>query len=215
MPRFLLASLVVAALAALAAVLAGCGSVPAPPPVTAPVAPPVVTGQITHTVHVTASALNVRREPSSEAEAIAQVRRGAELGVLSGGASGEDESWVRVRLGDGTEGWVAARFVAEGEFAVANARQREKKSGCPADSDYAFLNAPTPSFSDRGAHGLVVVEANVNAKGRVTSTRLISNATSDEALAFLAEKEVKEATFSPPIRDCQSRAFIFTYRRTF
>lgn len=71
------------------------------------------------------------------------------------------------------------------------------------------------SFSDSGAHGAVVVEATVNAKGVVTSTRVISNATGDESLAFLAQKEIRAAKFSPPIRGCVPRAFIFTYRRTF
>jgi uncharacterized protein YgiM (DUF1202 family) len=198
----------------LALIFTGCSTAPAP--VTAPQAPlPAVLEPISHTVQVTASVLNVRREPSSEAEAIAQVRRGVELGVLSGSATSEDDSWVRVRLVDGTEGWVAARFVArEGELAVAAAR-REKKGGCPADSDYAFLTAPTPAFSEGGQHGVVVVEANVNAKGTVTATRLISNVTGVAEFAALAEREVKEATFSPPIRDCEARAFIFTYRRTF
>ncbi|HKR63872.1 MAG TPA: TonB family protein, partial [Thermoanaerobaculia bacterium] len=64
-------------------------------------------------------------------------------------------------------------------------------------------------------HGIVVVEASVNAKGVVTGTRVVSNSTGDDALGFLAEREIKSARFSPPLRDCVARAFIFTYRRTF
>jgi uncharacterized protein YgiM (DUF1202 family) len=154
-------------------------------------------------VRVTASALNVRREASGDAEVLTQVRRGTVLRVLR-----RDDSWVKVRLADEREGWVAARFVS-GDTSVV------RKGGCPPDSDYAFLEMPTPSFAELGAHGLVVVEANVNTKGIVTSTKLISNGTGDEALAFLAEREIKSAKFSPPIRNCQPRAFIFTYRRTF
>ena len=60
-----------------------------------------------------------------------------------------------------------------------------------------------------------MVEATVSAKGTVTDTRLVSNDTGDEALAFLAEREIKGAKFSPPIRNCVPRSFIFTYRRTF
>ena len=71
------------------------------------------------------------------------------------------------------------------------------------------------AFSESGAHGMVVVEATVSAKGAVTATKLLSNATGDESLAFLAEREIKGATFSPPIRNCVPRSFIFTYRRTF
>ena len=158
-------------------------------------------------MRVTASALNVRREPSGDAEVLTQVRKGTVLSVLR-----RDDSWVKVRLADEREGWVAARFVSTD---AQTRRAETRKGGCPSDSDYAFLEMPTPSFSEGGAHGLVVVEANVNAKGIVTSTKLISNGTGDEALAFLTEREIKSAKFSPPIRNCQPRAFIFTYRRTF
>ena len=55
----------------------------------------------------------------------------------------------------------------------------------------------------------------VDKNGNVQSTRLISNGTGDEALAFLAQKELKEAKFEAPVRGCVARAFIFTYTRTF
>jgi uncharacterized protein YgiM (DUF1202 family) len=158
---------------------------------------------------VTATALNVRREASAEAEVVAQVRKGTELGVIR-----REESWVKVRLADGQTGWVAARFLTS-EQGGPRRPTVNKKSGCPADSDFAFLETPTLAFSDSGAHGLVVVEANVNTKGVVTGTKVMSNGTGDEALAFLAEKEIRSAKFSPPIRNCVARSFIFTYRRTF
>ena len=106
-------------------------------------------------------------------------------------------------------------MAADGASRPSTRRTQTRRSGCPPDSDYAFLEAPTPSFAEGGPHGLVVVEANVNAKGIVTSTKLISNGTGDEAMAFLAEREIKAAKFSAPIRNCQPRAFIFTYRRSF
>ena len=190
---------------------AACATPPPPAPVAAPTNPPPppptpVAERVLRTVRVTASALNVRKEPSGDAEVIAQVKKGTELGVLQ-----DEDGWVKVRVGDGGIGWVAARFVSGGER--VGAAGKTKKGGC--ESDYAFEKAPTPSFSEDGAHGLVVVEANVNTKGVVTSTKVISNGTGDEALAFLAEREIKSAKFSPPIRNCVPRAFIFTYRRTF
>ncbi len=199
----------IALLAASAALLAACAAPPAPPPAAAPSTPPPpppsspLADHVSGTVRVTASALNVRREPSGDAEVLTQVRKGTVLSVLR-----RDQSWVKVRLADAREGWVAARFVS-GDMSAA------RKGGCPPDSDYAFLQMPTPSFAELGAHGLVVVEANVNVQGIVTSTKLVSNGTGDEALAFLAEREIKAARFSPPIRNCAPRAFIFTYRRTF
>lgn len=191
-------------------VVSRCAAPPAPvaEPSLPPPPPPPVTAEekVIGTVKVTASALNVRKEASTEAEVVTQVKKGTALSVLS-----SDESWVKVRLADGATGYVSARFVArEGE----KARPKSRK-GCPADSDFAFTETPTLAFSDSGAHGLVVVEATVNTKGSVTSTKVISNSTGDEALAFLAEREIKSAKFSPPIRNCVPRSFIFTYRRTF
>lgn len=186
---------------------------PPPPPVVAPDPEPVVETKpveqpVLGSVTVTASALNVRREPSTDADVIVQAKKGEKLAVLA-----RDESWVKVRLDGGESGWVAARFVSDGS--AAKQASKSKKKGCPSDSDFAFTKTPTLAFSDRPAKGLVVVEATVNTKGDVTATKLISNTTGDESLAFLAQREIKEAKFSPPIRNCVPKNFIFTYRRTF
>jgi outer membrane biosynthesis protein TonB len=184
---------------------------PTPPPAPAPEPPPqaaVVTEEekVIGTAKVTASALNVRAEASTDAEVLTQVKKGVALSVLR-----EDESWMKVRLADGTVGWVAARFVSRAGAKKAAA----KKGACPPDSDYAFAETPMLAFSVSDAHGIVVVEATVNTKGAVTGTKVVSNSTGDEALAFLTEREIQTAKFSPPIRNCVPRAFIFTYRRTF
>ena len=207
--RFILVSLLLAACSAPSAAPVAAPETPAPPRPSAPAEEKVV-----GTVHVTASALNVRREPSADGEVLAQVKKGTSLDVLQ-----SDESWVKVRLTDGSSGWVAARFVSDkGETRSGTPRtatRRKSTSGCPADSDYAFVETPRLTFSDSSAHGLVVVEATVNASGVVTGTKVMSNTTHDDALAFGAEREIKSAKFSPPIRNCVARSFIFTYRRTF
>jgi TonB family protein len=179
---------------------------PKPEPVAAP--PAVVAApaeeKVIGNVRVTASALNIRAEASVDANVVGQVKKGETLDVLA-----RDEAWVKVRLASGEAGWVAARFVSSGK------ERAKKKSACPTDSDFALLETPTLAFSDSGAHGLVVVDATVSTRGSVTATRVVSNSTGDEALAFLAEREIKAAKFSPPIRNCAPREFIFTYRRTF
>jgi TonB family protein len=190
--------------------LCGCAA-PPPTPVAAPSTPPppppvaAVAETVNGSVTVLASALNVRQEASTDTEVVRQLKKGAVLGVVR-----TADGWVRVRLDDGTFGWVAERFV--GRPGV-----KAKKSGgkCPGDSDFAFEETPTLAFSDSGAHGMVVVEANVSANGAVTGTKVVSNSTGDEALAVLAQREIRSARFSPPIRSCVPRAFIFTYRRTF
>jgi hypothetical protein len=193
-------------------VVCRCAAPPPPESVPEPVAPPAAVVEegekVIGTVRVTATALNVRAEASTEASVVTQVKKGQALDVLR-----EDDAWVKVRLASGETGWVASRFVSSGSAPAGTAKA--KRSGCPADSDYAFTETPTLAFSDSGAHGMVVVEAAVNAKGIVTATKVLSNGTGDDALAFLAEREIKGAKFSPPIRNCVPRSFIFTYRRTF
>lgn len=192
-----------------------CASPAPPPPVAAPATPPPpppaapAQERVLGTVRVTASALNVRADATAEGEVITQVKKGTSLDVLA-----EGDSWTKVRLASGEVGWVASRFVSAGSAQPARKAQAARK-GCPADSDFAFVETPTLAFSDRGAHGIVVVEASVSAKGNVTGTKVVSNTTGDESLAFLAEREIKGAKFSPPIRNCVARSFIFTYRRTF
>ncbi|HUP59495.1 MAG TPA: SH3 domain-containing protein [Thermoanaerobaculia bacterium] len=188
---------------------------PAPEPVPAPPPPLVVAAapveeKVIGIVRVTASALNVRKEASTEADVVMQVKKGQALSLLA-----EGDSWMKVKLASGETGWVAARFVARDGAKVATKKKSKGKTSCPADSDFAFVDTPTLAFSDSGAHGIVIVEANVTTRGNVTSTKVVSNSTGDEALAFLAQREIRSATFAPPIRNCVPRAFIFTYRRTF
>jgi hypothetical protein len=117
-----------------------------------------------------------------------------------------------VKLATGETGWVSAQHVrTEG----AKKQIRRRRPNCPPDSDFAFVKTPTPSFSDKPRPGIVVVEATVNANGEVVSTRVVSNTTGEEALAFLTEREIRAAKFTAPIRDCAPRTFIYTYRRTF
>ncbi|HEY3055839.1 MAG TPA: TonB family protein [Thermoanaerobaculia bacterium] len=154
------------------------------------------------TVRVTATSLNVRQEASSTAAVVTQVKRGDLLTLLR-----EENGWSKVKLATGEVGWVSSQH-------VSNPRQRTRK-GCPPDSEYSFVKAPLASFSERGPHGLVVVDAMVNTKGDVTSTKVISNSTGDESLAAMAQREIRSAKFTPPYRDCVPRTFIFTYKRSF
>jgi TonB family protein len=160
-------------------------------------------------VRVTATTLNVRRQPSTTGDVLAQVRKGARLTLVTVG-----NDWMQVLLASGEKGWVSAQYVERAEAHSTSARKGGRK-GCAPDSDYGFVKTPTPAFSDSGAHGLVVVEAGVDKEGNVQSTRVISNSTGDEALGILTEREIKQARFSAPVRNCQARAFIFTYTRTF
>lgn len=156
------------------------------------------------TVRVTASQLNVRKDASTSADVVTQVRRGTKLTLLA-----DDRGWLKVRLASGEVGWVSAQHVArDGENAP-------RRKGCPPDSDFTFVKSPLPDLREQKAHGLVVVDAYVDVKGNVTSTKVISNSTGDLALGSLTEREIRTAKFAPPVRNCVPRAFIFTYKRSF
>jgi uncharacterized protein YgiM (DUF1202 family) len=187
--------------------LASCSAPPAPVGTPVAPAPPLPSApaaqEPARTVYVTASALNVREEPSTQAEIVSTAKRGTALSVLQGG-----DEWLKVRLANGREGWVAERFVGtEAET------KKSVKRDC--ESDYSFIQTPSLSFTEEDAHGLVIVEATVNTKGVVTATKVISNTTGDKDAGAVAEREIRSARFSPPMRNCQPRSFIFTYRRTF
>ncbi len=200
------------AIAAILLLLAGCGGntpAPAPAPLPQPVAPtPSSAAAEDHaigTVRVNVSTLNVRADASTSSEIINHVRRGERLTLIT-----DAGDWLRVKLNDGTTGWVSSELVVR-EGAAA----RPRRAGCPPDSDYSFVTAPKPSFSELGPHGMVIIEANVDARGIVTATRVVSNDTHDDALSSLAEREIRNARFAPPMRNCMAKAFVFTYKRAF
>jgi hypothetical protein len=187
------------------------GNAPAPAPSPSPraaspaPAPSTAEEHAAGTVRVNVGTLNVRSEASLSAEVIGHVRRGERLTVIADGGD-----WLHVKLNDGTSGWVSSQLVVR-----EGAASRPRRGGCPPDSDYSFVNAPKPAFSDVGPHGIVVIEANVDARGIVTSTRVLSNDTHEEALASMAEREIRNARFAPPVHNCVTRAFVFTYKRAF
>jgi uncharacterized protein YgiM (DUF1202 family) len=182
---------------------------PSPEPLPVPNAevplPAPTTDAAIGTLRVIASALNVRQEPNTTATVVAQLRRGNRISLIR-----DDGEWLRVRLFTGELGWVAAQHVTR-EGATAS---RGRKN-CPPDTEFSFATPPAPSFSDSQKHGLVVIEVTVETTGAVASTRIVSNDTGDEALAVLAEREIRAAKFVAPIRNCAPRTFIYTYKRSF
>src|SRR4051794_13363950 len=94
--------------AALLLLLAGCGgNAPAPEPVPVPQpaapasAPAAAEERATGTVRVNVSTLNIRGDASTSSEIIGHARRGERLTVV-----GDSSDWLRVKLSDGTTGWV-------------------------------------------------------------------------------------------------------------
>ena len=195
---------------ALAVVVLAAACASPPPPAPAPTLPPATAApaageeRVIGTVRANASTLNVRASASTSSDVVSHVRRGEGLALLED--AGE---WLRVRLADGTVGWVSSQHVVREGVAA------RPRGNCPPDSDYSFVKAPKPAFSDISAHGIVVVEAGVDAQGNVLSTRVVSNSTGDDALAALTQQELREAKFASPVRNCAAKAFVYTYKRAF
>ncbi len=184
--------------------LAGaCRTATPPPPPPPAVAPPAAAAGVEPAppqtfVRVTGSRLNVRQAPATSAPAVARVKRGERLAVL-----GRDGEWLRVALAGGVDGWVSARYV-------------RADTPCPADKPGAeLLSDPPLSFSDGASAGKVVIEATVGASGKVAATKVVADSTGTPALVKRAEDEVRAFRFSPPVRDCRARPFVYTYTRNF
>lgn len=190
--------------------IAGCKSSqppPGPPPASPVHTRPATSETPGETLTVLSTTLNVRVEPSTSGAIVAKVSRGDRLTVLK-----REGAWSRIQTSSGDIGWVSSALIGKAGRQAGKTRSR---SGCPADREFSFDRAPTPSFSQQGAHGLVVVEAGVDTEGSVRSTRVVSNSTGDPAMAARAESELKTARFIVPIRSCVPRAFIYTYKRSF
>jgi TonB family protein len=184
------------------ALIVGCKTAAPPPPAQPPaeVSPPAEPSPAppAETVRVTGSRLNVRSQPSTTAATVGRVKKGEKLAVL-----GRDGGWVQVKLGDGTSGWVSARYVV-------------KEQPVCTDKPNADLISDVPlSFHEGAAIGRVVIEAAVDASGKVTGTKVVTDTTGIPELQARALTEVKALKFSPPVRDCKPQPFVYTYTREF
>ncbi len=188
---------------ALLALAGGCRTA-APPPSPAPVPAEVTPAAESkpappeETVRVTVGKLNVRSKPTTAAATLARVKKGERLLVI-----GRDGDWLRVKLADGTSGWVSGAYVGRDE-------------PCPGDKASAEVLSEAPlSFSEGAAIGRVVIEAAVSSSGSVASTRVVQDTTGTPELLERALTEVRSFKFAPPVRDCKPEPFIYTYTRNF
>jgi uncharacterized protein YgiM (DUF1202 family) len=173
-----------------------------PPPKPAPEVPAPVEENVVGTMRVNASSLNVRKEPASNAAVVGKLKRGTNVEVVA-----NDGGWSKVRLASGETGWVFSQYLSSGK--------PKGRKGCPPDSDFRFVKTPLAAFSEGGPHGLIIIDATVNTSGDVLTTKVISNTTGEDALAKMAEREIRAAKFVAPVRDCVPKTFIFTYKRAF
>ena len=81
-----------------------------PPPSPSPSKPTEVSQPTAQrTTEIVLPFVNLRQGPSMDSKIISVLKKGTKLTVLE-----EKAGWLRVRLGDGTEGWVAKAMTTEG-----------------------------------------------------------------------------------------------------
>ena len=159
-----------------------------PPP--APQAAPVV-------LRVIPSSLNMRADATTRAKVVKRLRRGDRVTLVE-----ERGDWLAARAADGTQGWVASRFLS-------------RETPCEPDREAEVLDQPPLSFSQEGPHGLVVIEATVRPDGTIAGTRVIQNTSGSPELEQRAETELEAMRFQVPIRHCKPVGFTYELRRNY
>ena len=144
--------------------------------------------------YVQAEKLPVHTTTSDSSPVIATYASGETVSVLS-----RKETWVEVRTTDGS-GWAHASDLAE------NAKQVEADNLSPR-----FRRAPMP-VSQPGAHGDIILEADVNSDGDVTAVRILSNSTGSQSLADNNVEALRQAHFLPIVQKGRRRNFIYEHR---
>lgn len=110
--------------------LVGCTSTPTPvtPDVPTPAAEPVaVEPTASNEVYVQASTLNLREEPTATGRKLGSLTVNSPLEVLE-----RRDGWLRVRVGNGREGWVADAFTGPEPLTAATA-VANAGTGTPAE----------------------------------------------------------------------------------
>jgi outer membrane biosynthesis protein TonB len=79
---------------------------PAPMPAPAPQEPPKAAAESPQTLVVSVGRANLRENPDTKSKILSVVTKGTKVTVVSKG-----DQWYRVKLGNGTEGWLAESVV--------------------------------------------------------------------------------------------------------
>jgi len=147
--------------------------------------------------YVGADRLPVHARADDASPLISTYGKGESVSVLAGGSNG----WVEVRTANGS-GWAhAADLRTAGE-----AQTHEADNLTPR-----FRKRPSP-VTQTTAHGEIVLEANVNTDGLVTSVKTLSNTTGSAGLEARNHVELEGASFEPIVRKGKRIPFVYEYR---
>jgi outer membrane biosynthesis protein TonB len=143
----------------------------------------------------------VHQQPAEASPVMTTYQFGEALSVLS-----KQGEWLEVRVADGS-GWVRASDTQSSK----EARDAEQAAGADTPLTPRFRKAPA-SVTDLGAHGEIVLEANVSPQGEVLNVRVLSNTTGSIGLEARNVAALQAAKFYPIVQAGERRAFIYEHR---
>jgi Bacterial SH3 domain. len=146
--------------------------------------------------YVRGATLKIHAKPSDAAPVVTTYQKGESVSVLA--RRGE---WAEVRTATGS-GWAHAAEMAD----AAEAQKAEEDNLKPH-----FTRTPEP-VTQPGAHGELVLEADVNADGIVTNVRTLSNTTGSASLEQRNTVSLRGAVFTPVVRHGRHEAFVYEHR---
>lgn len=148
------------------------------------------------TEYVRGASLPIHAQPSDASPVISTYQNGEAVSVLA-----RKNGWVEVRTVGGS-GWVTPDGLASSTEATAV----EKDNLTPR-----FVRAPEP-MSEPGAHGDIVLEAQVSSDGEVMSVRTLRNTTGRVALEARTAAALQRAKFAPMVQHGRRQPFVYEYR---
>jgi uncharacterized protein YgiM (DUF1202 family) len=166
--------------------LAACNSEPATPVATNTRAPIAVE-------YVRGIDLKIHEKPDDKAAVVTTYQHGESVSVLS-----KNGAWSEVQIAAGS-GWVHTEDLSN----AAEAAQALADNLSPH-----FTRAPQP-VSQPGAHGELVLEADVNTDGVVVNVRTISNTTGSVVLEQRNIASLRAAIFAPVVRHGKREPFVY------
>lgn len=139
----------------------------------------------------------VRETPSDTAAELLRIRNSEPVSILA-----YQDPWAEVRTGSGT-GWLKRTDLAPEKKSATLESTRDKPR---------FRRAPMPVSSPGNIDGEIVLEANVNDQGQITSVKTISNTTGSAELEARNTSEFRKASFYPMVVYGKRQPFIYYHR---
>lgn len=146
--------------------------------------------------YVRGNTLKIHAKPSDGAPVVSTYQHGESVSILT-----RNGDWAEVRTAAGS-GWARITEMSE----AAEAQKAEEDNLNPH-----FTKTPG-AVTQPGAHGELVLEAQVGPDGIVTNVRTLSNTTGSEALAQRNIASLRNAVFTPVVRHGRREAFVYEHR---